>query len=131
MEHRGAVVALEASSKGQVVLFDQRNHPWHVKAEWTRAYATLEKQVQPSTTAPTDGTTTNNRNSPEDKQQASEFESPLHEAVVQTVRRTPFDRMTRVLARVIHQYGWLHRRKMWVRPLPASFWSRISVWSLL
>lgn len=39
MDHNSAASALEASVKGQVVLFDQRSHPWHVKAEWTRAYA--------------------------------------------------------------------------------------------
>ena len=41
-EHRSALAALEASQNGQVVLYDQRNHPWHVKAEWTRAYNTFK-----------------------------------------------------------------------------------------
>ena len=47
LEHGSAVAALNASQNGLVVLYDQRNHPWHVKAEWTRAYHTVNKTSSP------------------------------------------------------------------------------------
>lgn len=39
-EHRAAAAALSAAREGHVVILDKRGHPWHMKAEWTRAYAT-------------------------------------------------------------------------------------------